>query len=171
MIPGRERLSYHEAGHAVVQTLLGRGRFDVAEVSIAPGSTCFDKNLRVQGHTLLAETEDLNLYEFGLATLAGIAAENRYFEEKPPTDEDRLWGAVGDIEEWECTCRRLYPDEGKAHLVGLNVMQKLQHIFDDPVVWKVVCELAAALVAGETLAGDELKGLLLGLSDIPFPGS
>ncbi len=85
----------------MVQTLLGRGRFDVAEVSIAPGSTCFDENIRVQGHTLLAENEDLNIYEFGLATLAGIAAENRYFEEKPPTEEDRRWGAVGDIEEWE----------------------------------------------------------------------
>jgi hypothetical protein len=171
MIPSRERIAYHEAGHAVVQTLLGRGRFEVAEVSIVSNFSCINENFRVQGRTLLAENEDLNVYEFGLATLAGIAAENRYFEENPPSDEDRLWGAVGDIEEWEGTCRSLYPEEGKAHLVGLNVMHKLQQIFDDPVVWKVLSELAAALVAAETVKGDELKGLLSGLSNIPFPGS
>ncbi len=53
----------------------------------------------------------------------------------------------------------------------MNVMHKLQQIFDDPVVWKVLSELATALLAGESLEGDELKGLLSGLSGIPFPGS
>lgn len=170
MIPGRKRIAYHEAGHAVVLALLGRGRFDVAEVSIKAGSSCVDENLRVQGHALLAGNEDLNLYEFGLSTLAGIAAENRFFEENPPTDEDRQWGALNDIEEWEQACRRLCQDEGKAQLVGLNVMRMLQQIFDDPGVWKVLSELAAALVDKETLAGDELKEMFSRLSEVPFPG-
>jgi hypothetical protein len=45
-------------------------------------------------------------------------------------------------------------------------MRKLQQIFDDPLVWQVLCKLAAALSAGETVAGDELQDLLSGLSDV-----
>lgn len=169
MAANRERVAYHEAGHAVVLALLGRGRFNLSEVSVKEGFPCNDETRRVQGHSLLAGSEDLNLYEFGLATLAGIAAENRYFEEHPPPDEERLWGAVGDIEEWEVTCRRLIPDAGKAHLLGLNIMRKLQQIFDDPFIWKVTYELASALSARETVAGDDLQALLSGLSGVSFP--
>lgn len=154
----------------MVQTLLGRGRFDVAEVSIKPGSSCAGESVRIEGYSLLAGNEDLNLYEFGLVTLAGIAAENRFFEETPPAEEECLWGAVGDIEEWEIACRGQYRDEGKAQLVGLNVMRMLKQIFDDPAVWTVLSELAAALLAKETLAGDELRELLAKLSGVSFPG-
>lgn len=166
MIPSRERIAFHEAGHAGVQALLGRGRFDVTEVSIKPGSSCIDENFRVQGHALLSGNENLTLYEFGLVTIAGIAAENRYFEENPPSDDERLWGALGDIEEWESACRRLYPDERQAQLVGLNVMRKLQQIFDNPLVWKVLSEIALVLTAKETLMGEELKELISKLSDV-----
>jgi hypothetical protein len=158
-----ERIAHHEAGHAVIQAMIGQGRFVVNEVSIKEGAACAGEQCRAQGHALLAEETDLNIYEFGLATMAGIAAENRWFEDHPPTEEYMKWGAVSDIEEWESTCRRLYPDEAKARLVGLNVMRKLQEIFDDPAVWRVLQELAAALIERETVAGEELNKILAGL--------
>jgi hypothetical protein len=169
-MPEKERIAHHEAGHAVVQTLLGRGRFVVTEVSIVAGAACVGAERRVQGRTHLGSEADLNLYEFGLATMAGIAAENRYFEEHPPTDGEQLWGAVGDIDEWESACRRLYPEEGQARLVGLNVMRKLREIFNDPAVWHVVQELAGALVAHDTVAGEELQGQLARLADVRITG-
>jgi len=170
MMPNRERIAYHEAGHAVVQTLLGRGRFAVAEISIREGTSCVGDLLRVQGHSLLDAEAALNLYEFGLATLAGIAAENRYFEEHVATDEDKCWGAASDVEEWENACRRLYPDERQARLVGLNIMRKLQKMFANPAVWQALRELAAVLMEKERVAGEELAGMLAGLSELRFVG-
>jgi len=165
MMPEKERIAHHEAGHAVVQALLGRGRFVVAEISIDAGVACVEAERRVQGRTILDSEAALNLYEFGLVTMAGIAAENRFFEEHPPTDGDRLWGAVGDIEEWDSACGLLYPEEGQARLVGLNVMRKLGEIFNEPAVWQVVRELAEALVLCDTIAGEELQKLLAGVAD------
>ena len=170
MMPNRQRLAYHEAGHAVMQTLLGRGRFAVAEVSIADGTSCVGALLQKQGHSLLGGNAELNLYELGLATLAGIAAENRYFEDNAPTDEDKRWGAASDIDEWENACRRLYPDGRQTRLVGLNVMRKLQEIFNDPATWRTVEELAGILMKKETVAGEELQGLLSGLLENSFVG-
>jgi hypothetical protein len=170
MMPNRERLAYHEAGHAVVQTLLGRGRFAVAEVSIHEGTSCVGNLGRVQGHALLDAEADLNLYELGLATLAGIAAENRYFEEHAATDEDKRWGAASDVDDWENACRRLYPDERRVRLMGLNVMRKLREMFADPGVWRVLRELAGVLAEKEAVAGTELQGLLAGLSELRFVG-
>lgn len=167
-MPNRERIAYHEAGHAVVQTLLGRGRFSVAEVSIFEGTSCVGEEFRVQGRSLLDVAADLNLYEFGLATLAGIAAENRYFEEHAATDADKRWGAASDLDEWESACRRLYPDERKVRLVGLNVMRKLSEMFADPDVWRVLRDLAGILVEKERVAGEELAEVLAGLTTLRF---
>jgi hypothetical protein len=166
MMPQRQRIAYHEAGHAVVQTMIGRGRFMVSEVSLHEGTLCVGDGLRQQGCPLLDCAGDLNLYELGLAALSGIAAEHRRFEDDAPAEEDRRWETVSDMAEWKNVCRRHYPAECRVRLMGLNVMRKLDEIFAEPKVWRVVEGLAGRLLEKDVVAGEELHRILAGLSGL-----
>ena len=55
-------------------------------------------------------------------------------------------------------------------LVGLNIMRKLQEMFANPAVWQALRELAAVLMEKERVAGEELAGMLAGLSELRFVG-
>jgi hypothetical protein len=92
-LPTPERLAHHEAGHAVVQHWVSQGRFRVTRVALDSAGG------QVAGSSLIDQEVTLGLYHFGLVTLAGIAAENRYFDDHPAPEEES-WGAVGDIQEW-----------------------------------------------------------------------
>lgn len=142
-----------------MQALLARGRFRVAAVSLHGEDGCILDRDRPCGHSLLDRETSLNLYEFGLAQLSGIAAENRFLREHPPeSDEDLV--AVSDISTWQETAMGLYRDEARVRMLGMNIMSKLDAIFSEHTVWSVVSALAAALLEKETLAGDELQAIL-----------
>jgi hypothetical protein len=152
-LPDPERLAHHEAGHSVIQHRIAKGRYRVTRVSLESDVS------RVAGSSLIDRDVSLGLYEFGLVTLAGIAAENRYFCDHPPLEEE-LWGAVGDVEEWLSAARDVLQSESRVDMVTHNVMKRLQGFFDTPENWSAVCELAALLLSEGVVEGELLENIL-----------
>lgn len=155
-LPDRERLAFHEAGHAVVQHWVARGGFQVTLVALDTDGG------RTAGCSLIDQDVQLNLYEFGLVTLAGIAAEERYFREHAPPAGADQWGAVGDIEEWLETAHRLLGNDGRVEMVTRSLQEKLQDFFEHDRYWGIVSELAAALVVEGAVEGERLQKILNG---------
>jgi hypothetical protein len=152
-LPSPDRLAHHEAGHAVVQHWIAKGRFRVTLVSLDSGGG------EVAGFSLIDHNVTLGLYEFGLVVLAGIAAENRYFSEYPPPEGEQ-WGAVGDIDEWLATARDVLHSEARVEIVTRDVMRRLQDLFNDQATWNVVSELARLLLAEGAVEGVRLQAIL-----------
>jgi len=152
-LPDPDRLAHHEAGHAVIQHRVSKGRFHVTRVSLET------RGDQVAGSSLIDREIDLGLYEFGLVVLAGIAAENRYFREHPPDRED-MWGAVGDIEEWMAAAREALGSEARVEMVTANLMKRLRELFEDQATWGAVSELAGLLLMEGAVAGERLQAIL-----------
>jgi hypothetical protein len=163
MIPEPRRVAIHQAGHAVVQTLVGRRRFSVARVSIDAEPAEIGQGLPTRGEALLDRETFLGLYEFGLVTLAGIAAEERHLEQKEPMDDPLV--ALSDLAAWQEQAWNILQDEARVQLVSLNVMRKLREWMANTGVWHVVEQLADALLAQKTLQGDPLHHILAPLEE------
>src|SRR5690349_2978352 len=115
MIPEPKRVAIHQAGHAVVQTLVGRRRFAVTRVSV--DGPCGDmwQDQPARGEALLDREILLGLYEFGLVTLAGIAAEDRYLAMEPPEADPVV--ALSDLAAWQEQAWNVLQDEARVQLV------------------------------------------------------
>jgi len=142
--PDPGRMAIHQAGHAVAQARVGRKRYRVKRLSLGvePNPSWPEKEAR--GEAALDRETLLSIYEFGLVTLAGIAAEERYMADQPPEQGPLV--ALSDIAEWQGQARKVFRDEAQIELVSLNLLQKLREWFVDPTTWQVVEELAAALL-------------------------
>jgi len=162
MDPGRIRMAIHQAGHAVVQTLVGRGRFSVARVSLDGEHGGGWRGLPARGVSSLDREVHLELYEFGLVTLAGIAAENRYLAQQSPVEDPLV--ALSDLAEWQEKAWEVLQDEARIRLVGLNVMRKLKELLSGEAVWGVVEQLAETLLGYGTLQGQRSEGILAPLT-------
>src|ERR1039457_3965737 len=99
MIPEPRRMAIHQAGHAVVQTIVGRGRFAVKHVALDVEACGSWRGRPAKGDALLDRGAFPGLYEFGLVTLAGIAAEERYLAGTPPDGEAVV--ALSDLAAWQ----------------------------------------------------------------------
>ena len=152
-LPTPERLAHHEAGHAVVQHWISAGRFRVTRVALDSDGG------QVAGSSLIDREVSLGLYQFGLVTLAGVAAENRYFRDHP-APEGETWGALGDLEQWLDAARELLQSEARVALVTGNVMRRLEDFFRSEGSWSVVSELALLLVAQGVVEGEPLRVVL-----------
>lgn len=156
--PEPHRMAIHQAGHAVAQALVGRERFSVSRVSLEtevnPG---WPQRLAI-GEACLDRKTDLTLYEFGLVTLAGIAAEERYMADLPPEEEPLV--ALSDLKEWQEQAWKAFADPGKVELISLNIMRKLHDWFAAPIIWGVVEELAEMLLDQQVLETPDLSPLL-----------
>lgn len=161
MIPEPRRVAIHQAGHAVVQTLVGHGRFAVARVSLQGehGGTWHGHLAR--GEAALDRETELGLYEFGLVTLAGMAAENRYLAAEQPNNEPLV--ALSDLAEWQERAGDVLQDVARVRLVGINVMRRLEEWLNEGAIWQVVERLAEELLARGTVQGEELRGILASL--------
>jgi hypothetical protein len=158
MMPEKRRVAIHQAGHAVVQTLVGRGRFAVLRVSLEGEHGGTWRGLPARGEATIDREVDLGLYEFGLVTLAGIAAENRYLFLGPQAADPLV--APSDLAEWQEKAREILGEEARIRVVGLNIMRKLQEWLSDETIWGVVENLAEELLARETLQGPALRRIL-----------
>jgi hypothetical protein len=154
-LPTPERLAHHEAGHAVVQHWISQGRFRVTRVALDSDGG------QVAGSSLIDREVTLGLYELGLVTLAGIAAENRYFSDHPAPQEE-TWGAVGDIHEWMDVASDVLQEKARVELVTGNVLRKLDEFFQIQRTWRVVTELAQLLLAEGVVEGERLQTVLRG---------
>lgn len=158
MIPEAQRVAIHQAGHAVVQTLVGRQRFAVARVSLDGEHGGTWRGLPAKGEAVLDREAKLGLFEFGLVTLAGIAAEDRYLAQQPPLVDPLV--ALSDLAEWQERAWEILQSEARVRLVGLNVMRKLHEWLADATIWQVVEQLAAALLDSGTVQGAVLQRIL-----------
>ena len=163
MTPEPERVAIHQAGHAVVQTLVGRQRCAVARVSLdgAHGETW--QGLPTRGEARLDREIFLGLYEFGLVTLAGIAAEDRYQAQGPPAAEPVV--ALSDLAAWQEQAWNVLQDAARVDLVSRNIMRKLEEWLADNGIWQVVEHLAGELLAQGTVQGERLRQILSPLSE------
>lgn len=164
MTPEPRRMAIHQAGHAVVQTLVGRRRFSVARVSIDVEPERISQGLPPRDEASLDREVFLGLYEYGLVTLAGIAAEERWLKQQGTVEDDPIV-ALSDLAAWQEQAWDTLQDEARVQLVGLNVMRKLRELFDNTALWPVVERLAEALVAEGMLEGDPLRAILEPLED------
>ena len=158
MIPDPHRAAIHQAGHAVVQTLVGRRRFAVVCVSIDSEPGEIWQELPARGKALLDRETFLGLYEYGLVTMAGIAAEECYLAQGEPIENPVV--AVSDLAAWQEQARKMLQDEAKVQLVSLNVMRKLHEWMTNYAIWRVVEQLADALLARGMLQGESLQRIL-----------
>lgn len=162
MVPETKRVAIHQAGHAVVQTLVARGRFAVTRVSLDGEHGGTWKGRPAWGEAAIDRVTTLGLYEFGLVTLAGVAAENRYLSLRPPLPDPLV--ALSDLAQWQEQAWETFRDEARMRLVGLNIMRKLDEWFADSATWQVVERLADELLVSGTVHGDLLKRILAPLT-------
>jgi hypothetical protein len=158
MIPAPRRKAIHYAGHAVVQTIVGRGRFSVKHVALDDGTCCSWRGRPAQGQALLDREAFLGLYEFGLVTLAGLAAEERYLADVPPQVEPVV--ALSDLAVWQEQAGDELQSEARVDIVSRNVMDKLLEWLEDDTIWQVVECLADALLTEGTVHGETLRQIL-----------
>lgn len=158
MIPELPRVAIHQAGHAAVQALVGRQRFAVASVSLdgPHGSTW--RGQPASGEALIDREVFLSLYEFGLVTLAGVAAEERYLAQFPPEDDPVV--AISDLAEWQEAAMPVLETPARFDMVSRNLMRHLAEAMADDTTWRVVEQLADELLTHGTVAGDDLQQIL-----------
>ena len=160
--PEPYRMAIHQAGHAVAQALVGNQRFSVARVKLGVEANAGWPEQVAWGEAAIDRDTRLTIYEFGLVTLAGIAAEDRFLESQPPEEEPLV--ALSDLGEWNEQVGKLYDDPAKIDLVSINILRKLHQWFSDPAIWRVVENLAGQLLEQESLEGRQLTAIL---QDLP----
>jgi len=160
--PEPRRMAIHQAGHAVAQALVGRGRFSVTRLALGIESNPAWPGREAWGSASLDREEMLSIYEFGLVTLAGIAAEECYLASQPPEAEPLV--ALSDLAEWQEEAGRIFEQPGQFRLVSLNVMHKLHEWFAEPAIWQTLEGLADALLERGELAQEEVQQRLAELT-------
>ncbi len=163
MMPDRRQRAIHQAGHAVVQALVSRGRYRVNHVELDGPHPPLDQTAP-RGEASLDHEVMLGLYEFGLVTLAGIAAEDRHMTLEPPKGEPLV--ALSDLAAWHQEADELLGSPARVRMVTLNIMRKLEEWMNDPVIWRVVEDLAEALLVEDTVQGECLQQILAALPDL-----
>jgi len=163
MTPDPRRVAVHQAGHAVAQALIGRDRFNVLRLAIGAEDNPAWPGRVARGSAVIDRPTQLNVYEFGLVTLAGIAAEERYLASRPPEAEPLV--ALSDLAEWQQQAGSVLGEAGKVDLVTRNVMRRLQLWFAEPEIWQVVENLVDELLVRGELADARLQRLLSRLPD------
>jgi hypothetical protein len=146
-----------------VQTIVGRGRFAVEHVSLAAETCGSWRGRPAQGQTLLDREAFLGLYEFGLVTLSGIAAEERYLAGTPPDGEPLV--ALSDLAAWQEQAWSVLQSEARVDIVSRTILLRLQELLEDSSIWRVVGCLADALLVEGHLQGDPLRQILSPLTD------
>jgi len=157
------RRAIHHAGHAVVQTMIARGRFAVERVTL--GDCGSRQGPAPQGGSQLDLETFLSLYEFGLVTLAGLAAEERYLSEVPPKGEPIL--PLSDLAAWQEQALGVLEDHARVGIVSGSIMDRLHQWLGDARVWQVVETLADALLSRGELQGEALRQILAPLDAPP----
>lgn len=163
MKPDKKQRALHQAGHAVVQSLVSRGRYLVSHVELEGPHAPLD-SAAPSGEAALDREVMLGLYEFGLVTLAGIAAENHFQIIEPPDGEPLV--ALSDLAAWHQEAEELLGSPARVRMVSLNIMRKLEEWMNDPGIWQVVENLAEALLVEDMVQGEQLQQILAALPGV-----
>lgn len=163
MTPEPRRRAIHHAGHAVVQTIVGRGRFAVERVALDSETCTAWRGHPAQGEALLDREAFLGLYEFGLVTLAGFAAEKRYLAAVPSMEEPLV--PLSDLAVWQEQAWDVLQNEAQVDIVTRTILLRLQKLLEQAGVWRVLETLADALLAEGQLQGEPLRKILAPLTE------
>ncbi|GFO66957.1 hypothetical protein GMLC_05360 [Geomonas limicola] len=164
-LPEPRRRAIHHAGHAVVQILVARGRFAVERVAMDAEDCGSWRGYSAQGEAQLDREAFLGLYEFGLVTLAGLAAEERYLQETPHRGEAIF--PLSDLALWQEQAWSVLGDDRRVGMVSSSIMERLHRWMEDARVWQVIETLAHALLAQGVLQGEALRHILAPLHTTP----
>lgn len=140
-------VAYHEAGHAVIALALGR---PVQRVSIQPnqlrqGQCELKKGTFRSSHDPL-ETEILIL-------LGGLAAEARQ------TGEYGRGGAATDLRGVQALLQSRAGSPRQVARLERRMLDKVEHLLDQPGAWLAVERIAAELVRSTTMSGRAARHL------------
>jgi hypothetical protein len=142
----------------VVQTIVGRGRFAVERVALDAEKCGSWQGRPTQGQTLLDREAFLGLYEFGLVTLAGFAAEECYKADSPPESEPMV--PLSDLAAWQEQAWNVLQSEARVTIVSRTIMLRLNELLEERGVWQVVETIADALLTEGHLQGEPLRKIL-----------
>ena len=144
---GEVATAYHEAGHAVVALSLGR---PVQRVSIEPKQMrlgrCELQKGRFKPSQDLLETEILIL-------LGGPAAEARH------TGRYDWGGASQDLRDVRSLTQRRAASERQVERLERRMLDKAEHILDQPGIWQAVQRIADELLRCTTISGRAARHL------------
>jgi len=115
------------------------------------------------GQALLDRAAFLGLYEFGLVTLAGLAAEERYLADAPPDGEPLV--PLSDLAAWQEQAWNVLQNEARVDIVSRTIMLRLHDFLEQSSVWQVVESLADELLAEGHLHGEPLRKILSPLTE------
>ncbi|MGL4460522.1 MAG: cell division protein FtsH, partial [Planctomycetia bacterium] len=140
--------AYHEAGHAAVALALGR---TVDRVSIKANHLRLGWCLFGKGS--FKPTKDLIETEI-LVLLAGLAAEARH------TGRYSWGGADRDLRDVRAMTKLRAGGAGKqVERLERRMLDKTEHLLDDPAVWRAVEKIAAELIEKTTISGRAARHL------------
>ncbi len=145
--------AWHEAGHAVVATLLGG---EVVCVTLESDLDGHDGHAEV--HWRLAGGE-LAWAQLRVA-LAGPLAELDYRGQDVDQPAEVLAAWRGDWEEAEALLAQLEPVEARREALLLRALTELRELIEDPAVTERIARVAETLDAHGTLDAELLAGCL-----------
>lgn len=145
--------AYHEAGHAVVATLVGR---TVKKVTIVPSKphlgrvrlgVCKMEKGRAKASKDWVEDEVLILF-------AGMVAEARFTKRYAPE------GAAKDLQAIRMLLQNRAPNERAMERLEKRLLQKTEHLLSDEQTMQAVKRIAAELVDKQTVSGRAVRHFL-----------
>lgn len=143
--------AYHEAGHVLMAHLLGG---EVVHVTLESEDDELAGQTRV--HWRITDEEERQRCS-ALVAIAGPLAESRWRGEAPALEGLTAWHA--DWREVEQVLQAQPAGTDHAQLLQQWLLE-VRAQFEDPLVWEMLCRVADALEAHETLDEDLLGDVL-----------
>ncbi len=138
--------AYHEAGHAVMALYLGR---PIQKVTIAAGQSDIGRQHLGMCHIKKGRTRASKdwLEDEVLILLAGLVAEARW------TGRYGTSGALQDLRQVRRFVATRADGPRQIERLERRLLNKTEHHFDDPGLWRAVEQIAAELVRCQTISG------------------
>lgn len=145
--PTQIATAYHEAGHAVVAIALKKG---IERVSIEPNHLRLGQCKVKKGvHGPLKDAVETEV----LILLGGVGAEARH------TGEYAWEGASSDMQHVRALLDSRSTAPRQMNRYQQRLLDKVEHLFDQPGVWTAIERVAAELLRNTTISGRAVRYL------------
>jgi ATP-dependent Zn protease len=152
------RIAHHEAGHAIVASILGRKVGAIAVSAPRPcRSACGLFADPALNHPDRPDDYGAAVRRSVAVMLAGVIAEERYLGFAPMQPPKRCRADV--LEATNMACRLQTTDVARAAIIPAAI-QRVHRLFDQPKVWRAVRRLAAQLERDRAAGSEQIRELL-----------